>query len=326
MGMSSQQLFLETMRFGKPDRIPYFEEGIRVEVLKAWHEQGLSPDTDLADLFHTDRREEILPVLEPQPYPKYWPKNKSELDILRQRLDPHEEGRLPANWSQKLQNWQSRDYPLMLRVHRGIFQTLGIMDWERFSEIMYLMLEDPEFVREAMAIQAAFVCQLGERILQDVQVDAVIFSEPIGDNNNPLISPRMYEELALTSYSPILDLVRRHGVKTIIFRTYANARILIPSILKWGFNCLWACEVNNAAMDYGDLRREFGRDLRLIGGIDTDVLRQDKNAIQHEIEEKVPPLLAEGGYIPLADGRIRVDIPFDNYVYYRQLLEKVTTN
>jgi hypothetical protein len=78
-------------------------------------------------------------------------------------------------------------------------------------------------------------------------------------------------------------------------------------------------------MDYGDLRREFGRDLRLIGGIDTDVLREDKPAIQREIEEKVPPLLAEGGYIPLADGRIRADIPFENYVYYRQMLEKVTT-
>jgi hypothetical protein len=53
-------------------------------------------------------------------------------------------------------------------------------------------------------------------------------------------------------------------------------------------------------------------------------LRQDKDAIRREIEERVPPLLAEGGYIPLADGRIRADIPFDNYVYYRRLLEKVT--
>jgi hypothetical protein len=114
-------------------------------------------------------------------------------------------------------------------------------------------------------------------------------------------------------------------VETIIFRTYANARIFIPSILKWGFNCLWACEVNTAAMDFASLRREFGRDLRLIGGIDTDVLWQGKPAIQREVEEKVPPLLAEGGFIPLADGRIRAHIPFENYVYYRQLLEKVTT-
>jgi len=86
--------------------------------------------------------------------------------------------------------------------------------------------------------------------------------------------------------------------------TYANARVLVPTILKWGFNCLWACEVNVEAMDYRSLRKEFGRDLRLIGGIDLDALRKDKEAIRREIEEKVPPLIADGGFIPLADGRV----------------------
>jgi uroporphyrinogen decarboxylase len=87
---------------------------------------------------------------------------------------------------------------------------------------------------------------------------------------------------------------------------------------------LWACEVNVEAMDYRDLRREFGRHLRLIGGIDLDALRQDKEAIRREVEEKVPPLVTDGGYVPLADGRVRVDVPFENYVFYRKLLERVT--
>jgi uroporphyrinogen decarboxylase len=78
-------------------------------------------------------------------------------------------------------------------------------------------------------------------------------------------------------------------------------------------------------MDYRNIRREFGRDLGLIGGIDLDVLRRDKEAIRREIEEKVPPLLADGGYVPLADGRVREDVAFENYTYYRRLLEQVTT-
>jgi hypothetical protein len=113
-------------------------------------------------------------------------------------------------------------------------------------------------------------------------------------------------------------------VETIVLVTYANARALIPSMLKWGFNCLWACEVNIEAMDYRNLRRDFGRDLRLIGGIDLDALRRDKEAIRLEVEEKVPPLVADGGYVPLADGRVRSDVPYDNYVYYRTLLQKIT--
>jgi len=134
----------------------------------------------------------------------------------------------------------------------------------------------------------------------------------------------MYEEFVLRSYEPLLAVTRQYGVATVIFRTYANARVILPNVLKWGFNCLWACEVNIEAMDYRELRREFGRELRLIGGIDLDALRHGMEAIRREIEEKVPPLLAQGGYLPLADGRIRDDISFENYAYYRHLLEKVT--
>ena len=35
-------------------------------------------------------------------------------------------------------------------------------------------------------------------------------------------------------------------------------------------------------------------------------------------------LKAGGGYVPLADGRVRPDVPLENYVYYRQLLAEVT--
>ena len=43
-----------------------------------------------------------------------------------------------------------------------------------------------------------------------------------------------------------------------------------------------------------------------------------------ELEKWVPPLLGDGGYIPLADGRVRKDMPFENYAYYRRLLKQVT--
>ncbi|MBU0510494.1 MAG: hypothetical protein KKD28_02180 [Chloroflexi bacterium] len=32
----------------------------------------------------------------------------------------------------------------------------------------------------------------------------------------------------------------------------------------------------------------------------------------------------EGGYVPLADGRARADIPYENYAYYRQLLAEIS--
>ena len=322
--MNSRERFLETMRYGSPDRVPYFEEGIRREVLREWRKQGLPKDANIAQIFPSDRREVIEPELEPNPKFKKWPTSRAELQKLRQRLDPYGRGRLPRGWSQRIRRWQKRDHVLMLRIHRGFFLTMGVYEWRRFAELMDLLIDDPEFVREAMEIQGEFAARLAERVLKDVQVDAVLFSEPIGGNYGPLISPQMYEDMVLRSYEPVLEILEKYAVETTAFVTYANARALLPSIIKWKFNCLWACEVNINEMDYRNIRQEFGRELRLIGGIDLDALRRDKDTIRSEIEEKVPPLVADGGYVPLADGRIRSDVPYENYVYYRELLQKIT--
>lgn len=322
--MTSRQRFRQTMRYGNPDRVPYFEEGIRKEVLKAWRKQGLSADADLSKLFPTDKRKRIDPDLEPRFKFAKWPTHVAELDRFERRLNPDHKWRLPGRWKKQVRAWKKRDYVLMLLVHRGFFITMGVRGWRRFTEVMELLTDKPELVRQMMRIQGQFAARLAENILRQVEIDAAIFSEPIGGNDRPLISPQMYEEIVLRSYQPVIDVLNRRGVETIIFLTFANSRILIPKILRWGFNCLWACEVNIDAMDYRRLRKEFGRDLRLIGGIDLDALRQGKEAIRREIEEKVPPLLADGGYVPLADGRIRADVPFENYVYYRKLLEEIT--
>ncbi len=322
--MKSRDRFRETMRYGRPDRVPYFEEGLRKEVLDVWRRQGMPPKSEFLKRFPSDPRVEIEPELDPLPPLKKRPGTWVDLAEFRKRLNPTDHKRFPQNWKHLVRSLQNKETVRMLRVHRGLFLSMGVQAWSRFMELMSLLGENPGIVSKAMRIQGEFAAELAERILSKIDIDAAIFSEPIGGNEGPLISPRMYADVVLKSYQPLLKVLNRHGVEIIIFRTFANARALIPAILKYGFNCLWACEVNIKAMDYRELRREFGKDLRLIGGIDLDALRHDKKAIDRELYEKVPPLLDEGGYVPLADGRIREDVPFENYVYYRNLLRKLT--
>ena len=322
--MTNRQRFHETMHFGKPDRVPFFEEGIRKDVIKTWYQQGLSKVKNISDLFETDPLYEVdLDTF--SALHKYSTSNK----VLASLEKYFHQENLAGLWikRQKMKRiWQKKDYVLFLRVHRGFFLSMGVYDWRRFTDVISLLLDNPEFVRETMLMQGEYIAKLVDKILKDIDIDAVIFSEPIGGNQGPLISPAMYEEYVLKSYKPILDAVKKYGIDTIILRTYANIRILIPSILKYGFNCLWACETNSSDMDYRILRKEFGRDLRLIGGIDLDALRYDKEIIRKEIEEKVPPLITGGGFIPIADGRVREDIPFENYIYYRRLLKQIIDN
>lgn len=312
------------MQYGAPDRVPYFEEGLREDVLSSWRQQGLTRIADLHRQFPSDRRENITLNLEPIPRLKRWPTTLKDLNRFYQHFKFNERHRLPPQWRKHVKAWRHRDHVLMLYVHRGFFLSMGVQDWRRFHEVMLLSVDAPELVRLMMTIQGELSAQLTQRLLNEVEIDAAVFSEPIGGNDRPLISPSMYEELVLNSYTSVIEVLQRHNVPVIIFQTYANAASLVPSILRWGLNCLWACEVNVDAMDYRRMRDRFGRELRLIGGIDLDALRQGKEAIKREIETKVPPLLKDGGYVPLADGRVREDVPFENYIYYRQLVRKVT--
>ncbi len=49
--MNSRQRFLETMAYGRPDRVPLFMEGIRDQVFGAWNQPGLKAKHDLEQRF-----------------------------------------------------------------------------------------------------------------------------------------------------------------------------------------------------------------------------------------------------------------------------------
>lgn len=323
--MTSRERFRETMRYGAPDRVPYFEEGMRDEVLQRWRAEGIHDADHLARLFPSDRRERVEVDLAPRPALDRLPRTHAEVRELRRRLDASDPARLPADWPERARRWRDRDWVLELVVHHGFFLTMGVGDWRRFEEALYQLADSPDLVRAIMTAFAECSASLVERVLTDVDIDCASFQEPIGGNDRPLLSPRTYRSVVASTYRPIVEVLERGGVETRMLITYANARVLIPVVLETGINCLWACEVNTEAMDYLALRREFGRDLRLIGGIDLDTLLQSDEAIVREMEARVPPLLAQGGYIPLADGRVRADVPFARYACYRRCLERLAT-
>ncbi|MEJ2708414.1 MAG: uroporphyrinogen decarboxylase family protein [Anaerolineales bacterium] len=320
--MNSRQRFLETMCGGKPDHPPLFMEGIRAEVLRAWRTQGLPAHRRLESLFHYDAFEELSPEIYPIPEISDWSDKQMVLKQLRQRLDPDDPRRLPAGWSGKLRGWKNRQHPLFLRIHQGILQSLGVQEWRRFEEALLLLVDDPEFVRTVLGIQASFAAALAANLLREVDIDAVIFSEPIAGMSGALISPHMYRQFALRSYTTIFDVLERFEVPVVIWRSYANPSNLIPEIVRSRFTAVWACETNPEVIDYQRLREKFGPEIGLIGGIDTDVLRLGPGEIRRAVE-KVLPLIEQGRFIPLADGRVREGIPYENYATYRRVLEQL---
>ena len=71
------------------------------------------------------------------------------------------------------------------------------------------------------------------------------------------------------------------------------------------------------------LRKKYCQGLLIIGGIDKRVLSKDKKAIEKEVMSKVPFLIEQGGYIPIVDHTVPPDVPFEDFLYYRELIRKI---
>ena len=55
--MDNRQRFYASLHYGTPDRLPYFEEGIREDVLETWEEQGHPVGAEAHELFQADDME-----------------------------------------------------------------------------------------------------------------------------------------------------------------------------------------------------------------------------------------------------------------------------
>ena len=100
-----------------------------------------------------------------------------------------------------------------------------------------------------------------------------------------------------------------------------NVEELIPCWLEVGINFIYPMEVA-AGMDVVALRRKYGSDLLIGGGMDKRILASTRPAIKQMVEEKAD-LMREGGYVPGCDHAMPPDIPWENYRYYRRLLLQV---
>jgi hypothetical protein len=313
--------FEDTMKSGVLGQVPLLLEDLADGLVEKWRAEGPAAARQVEEILEADQRESIELDLGPRPGMSGLPSSADDVRTLRERLNPDDPGRLPADWDERVRRFRTGTEIVDVTIHRGLFLTLGVHDWRSFVEALELLHEDPGLVDAVMDAHARCAAGVARRILSDTHVDLVRFSEPISDNTGPLVSPAMYERFALESYRPILSALRAGGAGVAALVTFANARVLLPAALAAGFDCIWAYEAPKS-MDYASIRQELGGGVKLIGGIDLDEVREGGEAIEREIE-RIEPLLRQGGYVPLADGRVRASMPLDRYVHYRRLLKAV---
>ena len=238
-----------------------------------------------------------------------------------ERMQPDLSTRIAPDWREKLKAWRAQPVPLMIDSDRwgGFFGPLrNLVGVEKLCTLYY---DDPAFVQEMIEADADFIIAMMGQILDVVNVDAFWMFEDMAYNHAPLISPALVRQYMLPQYRRVTDFLHSHGVKYVGLDSDGQIDPLIPVWLDAGLDFLCPFEVQ-AGMDVLAVRRKYGRQLRIWGGIDKRALVGGPQTIDAELQ-RVKPLIDQGGYLPMTDHTVPPDVSYANYCYYLKKLEDV---
>ncbi len=321
--MTERERFHRLMSGEAVDRPPLLEEGVRKAVIRGWNKQGLPRGKTHVDVFGLTPHENVGPNLR---YRSRYFGRVSELTPREYRKAFHvSRRRFPPDWKSAVRRLDHRDHIACIWASRGFFQALGVGDWPTLEQALIGTIKGREHILGLLEIYGEFCASMLDLALQDVEPDFIYLSEPISDNAGPLISPDAFAELMIPVYDKIIGTAKKHGCQHILISTYGNTTLLFPAMIGAGVTMLWISEAAELPdLDYRYLRREFGPELGLIGGIPLSILRTgSRDQIYDRLRQIVIPLLRTGRYIPLAGGRIRDDIPWAVYCRYRKALAEL---
>jgi uroporphyrinogen decarboxylase len=357
--MTNRERFVRTMHFEPVDRPPFIMAGPWPDTWERWYREGYPKGTDLAEFFGVDNFHFhnvsidtfLIPPIEPvilEDHKDYvirrdcfgatikdfkdrttmphWldhgVKTPEDLDALLERLEWNNgAGRIPADWDAQVRAIKASGLGCRVQIgsYYGILRNL--MGMEQLSVMLY---DAPEAIKRFNAKYHAIIMRTMEIAFRDLKGEIICgsSSEDFAYKTAPLLSPAMYREFIMPHHLEAVDYCKSHGVDLFWCDSDGNIRALLPDLLKAGINIFYPMECA-AGMDPIAIRREFGRNARMIGGIDKIEIAKGKAAILSEMRKKIPPLIKEGGYIPMIDHSVGTDISLENYSYYMETLKEM---
>ncbi|MCL2096112.1 MAG: hypothetical protein FWH10_04325 [Oscillospiraceae bacterium] len=198
-----------------------------------------------------------------------------------------------------------------------------IRDMLGVEELSYLYADDEDLYVEIIDTVGNLCYSNAKIILESgIKPDFLHFWEDICFKNGPLVNPEIFKRYVAPHYKKITDLGKKYGVDIVSLDCDGCIDKLVPIWLENGVNTMFPIEVGTWEASIEPWRKEYGKEILGVGGMNKNVFALDFNAVDKEIE-RLRPLVELGGFIPCPDHRIPPDAKWDNIKYYCDRMRKI---
>jgi len=196
-----------------------------------------------------------------------------------------------------------------------------LRQWMGFENLSYAFYECPDMIHDMVDHWSRHITLQIERLDPEVPIDEFSWWEDMAGKNGPFVGPDMFREFLQPGYHRVMETARKRGCVLGCVDSDGDPHDIARNWLEEGVNIILPFE-RAAGCDPLAWRREFGKALRIQGGIDKRLLVECGGALDRELD-RLKPLLEEGGVIPHLDHLVPPDVSYTNFQRYLQKKRKL---
>lgn len=241
--------------------------------------------------------------------PQKWEEAKSRMTVSRDRI----------NWERLRKfypQWQSEGRWIQAIFWFGfdVFHS-----WMTGTEtVLVAMLENPEWFSDVVNTYLDRTIAHYEMIWNEgFHFDTIFWYDDMGYKNRTFFSEEIYTSILKPVHKRAIDWAHNRGIKAHL-HSCGNIMKFVPHLVEIGLDALNPIEIK-AGMDITGLKKKYGDKLVFHGGTDALLLDKPEKVLPH-IEQLVPVLKENGGYIFSSDHSIPNTVSLENY---RAIVEAV---
>jgi len=195
----------------------------------------------------------------------------------------------------------------MGRAHLPIFTALWV---ER--DLIRLADEDPDKLA-AERVEWAEYSATRMPYFKKLGFDAILGGEDYGFNSGPFMSPETFRRVHFPGLKRICEAAHENGL-FYICHSCGNLRPILPLMIEAGIDVYQAIQ---PIEDIAGLKRDFGRDVCLWGGVSNhDLVLAEPDEIRAQVKQSISACAPGGGFILGSSHSIMVQTPLENILAY----------
>jgi len=348
--MNSRERVLTTINHKEPDRVPLFFNALDAKFVRAigqgsmvetWKQLGV----DVFVMGRTTWCEEKPSGLgySPNPPPaedslggalyagwngidefgREWRHGRYVGGVVATREDLHKyspELRLNERYNRiMIEDWKKNypDYPYALFSHTG---PLGLtIECFGFIQFCYALFDNRALIQESVELKTEWFIETS-KFAVGLGFDFAVMGDDMGFKGHGYVSPSDFKELAFPYYRRIVDSIS----VPVFWHSEGYIRDYLPMAVEAGIKGIHGIE-EAAGMNMGEIKREFGKDLVLIGNADGNQIlcQSDLGRVRGEVDRCLKEGMEGGGYMLSIAGSAHESIELEALIEMCRYLREV---